>query len=189
MYYDYKDTFFPRTIKINLCIFFISEEIHYFCTGFYQRVTQKNAKLPMAEHYDLGKWGEEQAALYLKNKGWFIRDRDWHDQHRDLDIVAIDQDSSILLVVEVKTRSSERWGNPDDAIDFEKQNNILRATAAYARCHRLDYCQIRYDTISVIGTPDTDVHIIHKENAFDISSHFQYQEQRRWQRRKKPGTW
>ena len=71
----------------------------------------------MAEHNDLGKWGEEQATLYLKRKGWFIRHRDWHDVHRDLDIVAIDQDSSILLVVEVKTRSSEQWGNPDDAID------------------------------------------------------------------------
>ena len=65
----------------------------------------------MAEHNDLGKWGEEQAALYLKRKGWYIRHRDWHDVHRDLDIVAIDQDSSILLLVEVKTRSSEQWGD------------------------------------------------------------------------------
>ncbi len=143
----------------------------------------------MAEHNDLGKWGEEQAALYLKRKGWYIRHRDWHDVHRDLDIVAIDQDSSILLIVEVKTRSSEQWGDPDEAIDFEKQNNIIRAAAAYIRCYQLDYCQIRYDTISVIGTPDTEAQIIHKENAFDITSHFQYQEQRKWQRRKRPGTW
>lgn len=143
----------------------------------------------MAEHNDLGKWGEEQATLYLKRKGWFIRHRDWHDVHRDLDIVAIDQDSSILLVVEVKTRSSEQWGNPDDAIDLEKQNNILQATAAYVRCYRLDYCQIRYDTISVIGSPDSEVQIVHKENAFDITSHFQYWEHRKYHRKKKPGTW
>ena len=90
----------------------------------------KATEEPMAEHYDLGKWGEEQAALYLKKKGWYIRHRDWHNRHRDIDIVAIDQDSSILLVVEVKTRSSEVWGNPDEAIDEEKKNNIIRATAA-----------------------------------------------------------
>ncbi len=149
----------------------------------------KATKEPMAEHYDLGRWGEEQAALYLKNKGWYIRHRDWHDRHRDLDIVAIDQDSSILLVVEVKTRSSEVWGNPDEAIDEEKKNNIIRATAAYIRCFRLGYCQIRYDTISVTGTPETGAQIVHKENAFDVTSHFQYQEQRKWQRKKKPGTW
>lgn len=143
----------------------------------------------MAEHNDIGKWGEEQAALYLRKKGWYIRHRDWHDVHRDLDIVAIDEDSSILLVVEVKTRSSEQWGNPDDAIDLVKRDNLIRATAAYVRCYRLGYCDIRYDTISVIGTPASGAQIIHKENAFDVTSSFQYQEQRKWQRKKRPGTW
>jgi len=149
----------------------------------------KATKEPMAEHYDLGKWGEEQAALYLKKKGWYIRHRDWHDRHRDLDIVAIDQDSSILLIVEVKTRSSEVWGAPDIAIDEEKKNNIIRATAAYVRCFRLDYCQIRYDTISVTGTPASGAQIVHKENAFDVTSNFMYYEKKRRSKKKMPGTW
>ena len=143
----------------------------------------------MAEHNDLGRWGEEQAALFLKKKGWYIRHRNWHDGHRDLDIVAIDQDSSILLIVEVKTRSSELWGNPDDAIDVIKKNNIIHAAATYIKNFHLNYCQVRYDTISVIGTPATGAQIIHKENTFDITAHFQYQEYRKWHRKKKPGTW
>lgn len=143
----------------------------------------------MAEHNDLGKWGEEQASLYLKNKGWYIRHRDWRDGHRDLDIVAIDEDSSILLIVEVKTRSSELWGYTDESIDLEKKNNIIRAAAAYVRCYRMDYCQIRYDTISVTGTPQSGATIVHKENAFDVTSSFQYREQRRHRRWKRPGTW
>ena len=53
----------------------------------------------MAEHNELGKWGEEQAALYLRSKGWYIRHRDWHCGHRDVDIIAIDEDCSIVIFV------------------------------------------------------------------------------------------
>ena len=63
----------------------------------------------MAEHNELGKWGEEQAALYLRSKGWYIRHRDWHCGHRDVDIIAIDEDCSIVIFVEVKTRATNQW--------------------------------------------------------------------------------
>lgn len=143
----------------------------------------------MAVHNDIGKWGEEQAVLYLRQKGWYIRHRDWHDGHRDLDIVAIDEDSSILLFVEVKTRTSEQWGQPDEAIDLQKRNNIIHAAAAYVRCFRMNYCELRYDTISVIGTPESGANIIHKENAFDVTSSFEYHEQKRWKRKRRDGRW
>lgn len=143
----------------------------------------------MAAHNDLGKWGEEQAALYLRNKGWYIRHRDWHDGHRDIDIVAIDAESSILLIVEVKTRSNNINGEPDTAIDLNKQNNIIRAAAAYQRCYRLHYCELRYDTISVVGTPETGAVITHKEGAFDVTSNFYYYQSKRRKPYKRPGTW
>lgn len=143
----------------------------------------------MAEHNDIGKWGEEQAAQYLIKKGWYIRHRDWHEGHRDIDIVAIDEDSSILLIVEVKTRSSECWGEPDNAIDLEKKQNIIHAAAAYIRSQRMWHCQIRYDTISVIGTPASGAIITHKENAFDITSSFEYHEQKRWKHKTRNGRW
>lgn len=144
----------------------------------------------MAAHNDLGRWGEEQAALYLESKGWFIRHRDWHDGHRDIDIVAIDEESSILLIVEVKTRADDRNGEPDMAIDLEKKNNLIHAAAAYQRCYRMHYCELQYDTISVVGTPETGAVITHKENAFDVSSHFVYHERKRrnWKGRI-PGRW
>ena len=143
----------------------------------------------MAWKNDIGRWGEERAAEYMEQHGWYIRHRNWQKKHHELDLVCIDVDSTILLFIEVKTRASEIWGTPDEAIDLEKQSNILRAAAAYIRCYRLDYCQIRYDTISVIGTPDSEVQIIHKENAFDVTSLFLYQEQQKWQRKKRSGTW
>ena len=80
----------------------------------------------MASHNELGKWGECIAAEYLKSKGWYIRHLDWRDKHKDLDIVAIDEDMTTLLIVEVKTRSSNIWGEPDEAIDLEKKNDRFR---------------------------------------------------------------
>ena len=145
----------------------------------------------MASHNELGKWGECIAAEYLREKGWYIRHLDWHDRHKDLDIVAIDGDMTTLLVAEVKTRSSSVWGEPDESIDLEKKSNILRATAKYQRLYRLENLNLRYDTISVVGTPDTEHTITHKENVMDVADSFQYKEQRRKRAyyEKKPGTW
>ena len=145
----------------------------------------------MAQHNELGKWGECKAAEYLREKGLYIRHIDWHDKHRDLDIVAIDADMTTLYVIEVKTRSSETWGEPDEAIDLEKKNNIIKATTKYVSLYRLSHLQVRYDTISVIGTPETSCKIIYKENAFDVVDSYLYYDQRRKEAgyRRKPGTW
>ena len=134
----------------------------------------------MAQHNDLGRWGEDIAAEYLKQKGWYIRHRDWRCGHRDIDIVAIDEDSSLLLIVEVKTRASMQWGEPDEAIDLEKKNNLIMAASHYVRDYHMEWIEVRYDTISVVGTPDTTVSIEHKENAYDVThSFYYYQEERK----------
>lgn len=145
----------------------------------------------MAWHNDLGKWGEDKAAEYLRKKGWYIRHRDWHCGHKDIDIVAIDEDSTMLLFVEVKTRATDYWGQPDEAIDLEKQNNILLASNAYRKAFRMEWIDVRYDSISIIGTTDENMKIIHKEGAFDNSSNFFYKEQKRKRSyyKRKRGLW
>lgn len=148
----------------------------------------------MASHNELGKWGECKAAEYLREKkGLYIRHIDWRDKHRDLDIVAIDEEMTTLVVVEVKTRSSKLWGEPDEAIDLEKKNNILKATAKYIRIYHLEHLQLRYDTISVVGTPETTCEITHKEDAFTVLDSFLFYEQKRksarYRYKHRPGTW
>lgn len=133
----------------------------------------------MAIHNDLGRWGEQVAADYLETKGWFIRHRDWRNKHLDLDIVCIDEEMSMLLFVEVKTRSTDAFGDPDLAIDLQKKNNILRAAAKYVRDYRLEHLELRYDTISVVGTPGNIKKVEHKENAFDVFSNYLFYEQMR----------
>ena len=53
----------------------------------------------MAEHNDLGKWGEVEASRYLESKGYAILDRDWRFGKRDLDIVALSEDACTMVVV------------------------------------------------------------------------------------------
>ena len=63
----------------------------------------------MAEHNDLGKWGEEYAAVYLQKQGYVILDRDWRygRSKSDIDIICKTPDMRIVVFVEVKTRATE----------------------------------------------------------------------------------
>lgn len=63
----------------------------------------------MAAHNELGKWGEDMAAAYLQEKGYSILERDWKSGHHDLDIIA--QEGNTLVVVEVKTRRNRLFGD------------------------------------------------------------------------------
>ncbi len=147
----------------------------------------------MALHNDIGKWGEDIATQYLKEHGWYIRHRDWHSDHRDIDIVAIDADMTTLLIVEVKTRTSDWAGKPDEAIDLRKKNNIIKSADNYVHQYHLDYLDVRYDTISIIGTPDKGYTIEHKENAFGVIERFMFYEEKRvnapYRYKKRPGCW
>ena len=145
----------------------------------------------MAFHNELGKWGECKAAEFLRNKGLYIRHIDWRDGHRDLDIVAIDEEMTTLYIVEVKPRSTDMWGEPDEAITLEKKNNILKAASRYRSLYRMEHLNVRFDSISVVGTPDTECRITYKENVMSSLDSYLYSEQRRKRTRYKhrPGTW
>ena len=69
----------------------------------------------MAAHNELGKWGEDLASDYLEQKGYTIMERDWKSGRRDIDIIA--RDGNIVVFVEVKTRRSSVFGEPEEAID------------------------------------------------------------------------
>ena len=72
----------------------------------------------MATHNELGAWGEELAAAFLRQKGYVIVERNWKMGHRDIDIIAKDDD--MMVFVEVKTRRNRVFGEPEDAVDYRK---------------------------------------------------------------------
>ena len=112
----------------------------------------------MAAHNELGKWGEETAAAYLEEKGYQIIERDWKSGHHDLDIVAIEDHT--LVIVEVKTRRSRLFGAPEEAIDYKKRMSLQSAINHYVKSHRLG-SSVRFDIISIVGTIGSKPEIDH----------------------------
>ena len=116
----------------------------------------------MAEHIDFGKQGEEIAVKYLMDKGYEILERNWRNRHQEIDIIA--KDGKELVIVEVKTRKSNNYGEPDLAVNKQKQRLLIYAANAYLFRNKLDI-DTRFDIISIIVSNDKPV-IDHIEDAF-----------------------
>jgi putative endonuclease len=87
----------------------------------------------MAEHNETGKAGEELAVKYLRSKGYTILETNWRLGRNEIDIIA--EADHCLVVVEVKTRHSTDFGNPESFVTREKQRLLIRAANAYIRRH------------------------------------------------------
>lgn len=116
----------------------------------------------MAKHNELGNLGEELAVQYLKDKGYEILERNWRNIHKEIDIIA--KDSRVLVIVEVKTRQTDEYGNPDIAVTKQKQWRLISAANAYVFENKLDI-DIRFDIISIFFR-DGEPIIEHIEDAF-----------------------
>ena len=112
----------------------------------------------MAAHNELGKWGEDIAAAYLEEKGYEILERDWKSGHHDLDIVA--KDGHTLVIVEVKTRRNRLFGDPEEAIDYKKRKSLQSAINHYIKSHHTGQ-DVRFDIISIVGMIDSQPEIDH----------------------------
>lgn len=116
----------------------------------------------MAEHNELGKLGEERAQKYLKEKGYVIRHTNWRFMKDELDIVA--EHNGQLIVIEVKSRSTEFFEHPKDAITNGKIRRIVNASQAYIETFDIEM-ETRFDVISVLPKGE-DFFIEHIEDAF-----------------------
>lgn len=101
----------------------------------------------MAEHNELGKRGEAIARHFLKAKGFVILETNWRHEKDEIDIIARDGDE--LVVVEVKTRSTNIFGEPEEAVGDQKEEFLIRATDAYLFENDLDI-DTRFDIVSII---------------------------------------
>ena len=121
----------------------------------------------MAEHNEVGKWGEDVAAEYLRKKGYVIKERDWRYKHRDIDLIALTEDLTTLVFIEVKTRSSREVASPEDAITRDKIKSIGYSANAYVRSNRI-MLNIRFDIITVVGSREAGMPFVeHWEDAFN----------------------
>lgn len=120
----------------------------------------------MARHNEMGKWGEDVAAAYLRQKGYVIRERDWRSGKRDIDIIALTPDSLTVVFVEVKTRLPDSAMTPEEAVDAVKIRNLCVAADNYVKMYGVEE-ELRFDIITVVGTRGCEPRIEHIEDAFN----------------------
>jgi putative endonuclease len=113
----------------------------------------------LAAHNELGKWGEDLAVAFLQGKGYTIIERDWKSGRRDIDIIARDETGTIVFV-EVKTRRTRVFGEPEEAIDYRKIQSLQQAINHYIK-YRCINSSVRFDIISIVGTIGSEPGINH----------------------------
>ena len=113
----------------------------------------------MAAHNELGQWGEDLAVAYLQEKGYQLIERDWKSGRRDIDIIAKDETGTIVFV-EVKTRRSRVFGEPEEAIDYRKMQSLQQAINHYIKFRHINN-DVRFDIISIVGTIGSEAEINH----------------------------
>lgn len=114
---------------------------------------------------EIGDEGEELAVAYLESKGYTILDRNYHFERAEVDIVAYDNEACIVFA-EVKTRSSNTFGEPEEFVDEKKIQNVYKAAEAWIYERKMDGAPVRFDIVAILQKNNEAPDIKHFENAF-----------------------
>jgi putative endonuclease len=117
----------------------------------------------MSKHSKIGQKGEQIAADFLLNKGYNIIARNWRYQKKEIDIIA--RDGNILVIVEVKTRSSASLLYPEETVNRRKQEFLQMAATAFAESEP-GYTNFRFDIIGITLSGEHVKEIMHFKEAF-----------------------
>jgi putative endonuclease len=109
----------------------------------------------------MGNWGEQAAAEYLEKQGYVILARNFRSGHGEVDIIA--RQENVLVFVEVKARSSNRYGYPEHSVTSRKRMHILSAAEKYILDHT-EFSTWRVDVIAV-ESETGEARITHFENV------------------------
>lgn len=127
----------------------------------------------LAPHLALGQLGERLAERHLKINQHKILYRNFRAPHGgELDLVCRDRRHDELVFVEVKTRTSEDYGRPLDAVDRQKRKLILRGAMAWLRMLDMPDITFRFDVVEVLM--EEPPQITHIENAFQLPANYSY---------------
>jgi len=117
------------------------------------------------DNINIGKYGEDLACKYLETKGYKIKERNFRTFLGEIDIIS--EYKGNIVFVEVKTRRSGKFGYPEEAINYNKQQKIMKNALCYLAKYNLwknNYC---FDVILVSISNYKDIkRIKHIRNAF-----------------------
>lgn len=116
----------------------------------------------MAKHNELGILGEKIAANHLIHKGYILLERQWRYKHKEIDLIF--QKGNTLIIVEVKSRSSQKFSTTAELITQKKIEFLIEAGEAYSEKNNFSG-SLRFDVIAIYFNENT-YSIEHIENAF-----------------------
>tara|TARA_B110000879_G_scaffold29095_1_gene39759 strand:- start:97 stop:456 length:360 start_codon:yes stop_codon:yes gene_type:complete len=114
------------------------------------------------QHIELGQLGEDLAAQYLTLKNFEILERNYKWGKAEIDLVC--KDDNLLVVVEVKTRQTDVYGQPFEAVTKSKQRQIIKVTNRYIQENDVEL-EVRFDVVSIVKN-QYQTKIDHIESAF-----------------------
>ena len=117
----------------------------------------------MAAHNELGKKGEEYAQKYLWANGYEILETNYCFEKAEIDIIALKE--GIISVIEVKTRSTDYFGNPEESVTYKKEQLLSDAIDQYLIEKNIDL-PIQFDIISIIMKVNQAPSLNHIKEAF-----------------------
>ena len=121
------------------------------------------------DNINIGKYGEDLACKYLESKGYKIKERNYRTFLGEIDIIC--EYKKNIVFVEVKTRRSDKFGYPEEAINFIKQRKIIKNALCYLSKYHLWGENCCFDVILVRISKDKDIKSIkHIRNAFYLDS-------------------
>jgi len=124
------------------------------------------------ENLFLAKTGEDEAADFLRKSGYRILARNYRTKLGEVDIIA--SEKGVLCFVEVKARSSQRYGYPQEAVSGFKKRQIAKTALIYLKENKLLDRRSRFDVVSVLfgqGAPaEPKVELI--KDAFELDPDF-----------------
>ena len=112
----------------------------------------------------IGSFGEMLVITYLENMNYEILDKNYKTKFGEIDIIA--KDKKEYVFIEVKTRTSSKYGMPSEAVDFNKEKHIKKSSQVYVYLNNLENKYIRYDVIEVYFINKNKYYINHLKNNF-----------------------
>jgi putative endonuclease len=104
-----------------------------------------------ARHQALGRYGESLAARHLTGQGMVVLDRNWRCPAGEIDLVL--RDGRVLVICEVKTRSSTTCGSPLEAVTSTKLERLRRLAAHWLEAHPVRPAEVRIDMVGILRPP------------------------------------
>jgi putative endonuclease len=114
-------------------------------------------------HIDFGKQGEQIATDYLLSCNYQIIERNYVCGKNEIDIIA--RKSTEIIFIEVKTRATDIFGDPEQAVNRQKQRAIIKVANAYIINHNIDL-EARFDVVSIVINENSEPYINHIKYAF-----------------------